>query len=79
MKRIKAACLMQTIHFQLKEDMDHEAAVQAAQAEYIHYKAQMDRNRTRYEIVKETVQPDGSVEMKIIKQYNQSPVGEYLN
>lgn len=70
MKRIKAACLMQTIHFQLKEDMDHEAAVQAAQAEYIHYKAQMDRNRTRYEIVKEKVQPDGSLMVELKKQVN---------
>ena len=24
MKRIKTACLEQTVHFQLKEDIDHE-------------------------------------------------------
>ena len=51
MKRIKAACLEQTIHFMLKEDFPHEEAVQAVQAEYAHYIAQMDRNRTRYRIL----------------------------
>lgn len=29
MKRIKAACLQQTVHFILKEDMPHDAAVTA--------------------------------------------------
>ena len=31
------------------------------------------------DFLEETVQPDGSVVMKIIKQYNQSPIGDYLN
>ena len=26
MKRIKSACLLQTLHFQLKEDLGHAAA-----------------------------------------------------
>ena len=34
MKRIKAACLEQTIHFMLKEDMPREEAVQAVQADH---------------------------------------------
>ena len=46
MKRIKEACLLQTIHFQLKEDLPHGAAVQAVRAEVADYKAQMDRNHT---------------------------------
>ena len=29
MKRIKAACLCQTLHFQLKEDLEHDYAVKA--------------------------------------------------
>ena len=45
MKRIKEACLLQTIHFQLKEDLPHGDAVQAVRAEVEHYKAQMDRDR----------------------------------
>lgn len=79
MKRIKAACICQTLHFQLKEDMDHAYAVRAVQEEVAHYKSQMDRNSTQYKILEETTQPDGSILLKLIKQYNQSPVGDYLN
>ena len=59
MKRIKAACICQTLHFQLKEDLEH--------------------NRTRHKIVDEAEQEDGSVVIRIIKQYNRSPVGDYLD
>lgn len=38
MKRIKSACLLQTIHFQLKEDIPHEAAVRGVREELEHYK-----------------------------------------
>lgn len=79
MKRIKSACICQTLHFQLKEDADHAYAVKAVQEEYSHYKTQLERNRTQYKIVEETTQPDGSIIIKIIKQYNNSPVGDYLN
>ena len=43
------------------------------------YKDSLDRNRTKYKIVSEETQPDGSVMIKIIKQYNTSPVGDYLD
>ena len=36
-------------------------------------------NRTQYKIISEETQPDDSVIIKIIKQYNTSPVGDYLN
>ncbi len=42
------------------------------------YKKGLERNRTQYKIVEETTQPDGSVIVKIIKQYNTAPVGDYL-
>ena len=57
MKRIKAACLEQTVHFQLKDDLGHAAAARAVKEEYEHYKMQLERSRTRYKIVEETVQP----------------------
>ena len=47
MKRIKSACLLQTIHFQLKEDLDHTTAVQMVREELNHYKALLERNRTK--------------------------------
>jgi len=79
MKRIKAACICQTLHFMLKEDAEHQWAVNQVQQEVAHYKKGLERNRTKYKIVEETTQPDGSILLKIIKQYNASPVGDYLS
>ena len=79
MKRVKAACICQTLHFMLKEDISHEDAVRFVTEEVAHYKKSLERNRTRYKIVEETTQPDGSIMIRIKKQYNQSPVGDYLN
>ncbi len=79
MKRVKAACICQTLHFMLKEDAAHNYAVQQVRDEVEHYKRGLERNRTQYKIVDEQIQPDGSVIVKVIKQYNASPVGDYLN
>lgn len=79
MKRIKEACICQTLHFQLKEDVEHSYAVRLAKEEVEHYKKTLERNRTRYKIVEETEQSDGSMLVKVIKQYNASPVGSYLD
>ncbi len=79
MKRIKAACLEQTIHFMLKEDLPREEAVQFVQAEYAHYLAQMDRNRTPYRILEKAEQPDGSILIKLKKQYNGYDCKPYMD
>ncbi len=79
MKRIKAACLEQTIHFQLKDGVPSELAKREIRQEYESYRAQMDRNRVRYKIMEEAEQPDGSLIIKIKKQNNAQPVGSYLD
>lgn len=79
MKRVKAACICQTLHFMLKDGVDQALGAKQVQEDVAHYKKTLDRNRTQYRIVEETLQPDGSVILKIIKQYNQSPVGDYLD
>lgn len=79
MKRVKAACICQTLLFMLKDDLDHNMAVKQVEQEVSHYKETLKRNRTQFRIVDESVQPDGSIMIKIIKQYNTSPVGDYLN
>ena len=79
MKRVKAACICQTLHFRLKEDVEHNYAVKLVREEVAHYKATLDRNRTKYKIVEEIPQEDGSILLKVIKQYNACPVGDYLN
>ena len=66
MKRIKAACLEQTIHFMLKEDLPHDEAVQFVKAEYEHYLAQLERNRTQYRILEKTEQPEGWAEILLV-------------
>lgn len=78
MKRIKAACLLQTVHFQLKEDLDHTLAVSAVRDEVAHYKKQLERHRTRYQILGEAEQPDGSIVIHLKKQYNSYSCDEYI-
>lgn len=78
MKRIKAACICQTLHFMLKEDIEHSIAARQVREDVEQYKRTLERNRTQYKIVEQTVQPDDSIIVKVIKQYNQAPVGDYL-
>ena len=63
----------------LKEDVSSDLAVKLVKEEVDKYKMQLDRNRTQYKILSETVEPDGSVLIEILKQYNTSPVGAYLD
>jgi len=79
MKRIKSACICQTLHFLLKDDIEHNVAVKLNKAEVENYKKSLDRNRTQYKIIEESEQSDGSIVVKVIKQYNTSPVGDYLD
>ncbi|MCD8088098.1 MAG: hypothetical protein LUE22_05885 [Oscillospiraceae bacterium] len=79
MKRIQAACICQTLHFTLKEDLGRDYAAKLVREEVEHYKNTLDKNRTQYRIVEQTEEADGSIILKVIKQYNNSPVGDYLN
>lgn len=79
MKRIKEACICQTLHFMLKQDVSHDLAVKLVKEEIVKYKASLEKSKTQYKIIEETAQDDGSVIMKIRKQYNYSPVGSYLD
>lgn len=79
MKRVKAACICQTLHFMLKDDLPQEVAAIKVREEVAQYKKGLERNQTAYKLIEETTQPDGSVIIKIMKQYNSTPVGDYLN
>lgn len=79
MKRVKAACICQTLHFMLKEDLGHESAAKMVREEVAQYKRNLEKNRTKYKIVEETTQSDDSIIVKVVKQYNASPVGDYLD
>lgn len=79
MKRIKAACLQQVLHFTPKEGTQPQYAAQAVQEEVSQYKEHLERIRAQYKILREEIQPDGSVILEIKKQYNTSPMGAYMD
>ena len=79
MKRVKEACICQTLHFMLKDDVGRDYAVKAVKEEVMKYKASLEKSGTKYRIMEETEQPDGSVIIRIKKQYNSAPVGSYLD
>lgn len=82
MKRIKAACIMQTIRFQQKEGSGFSVNVllDMNRAEAERYKQQLDRTRTRYKIEEQTEEPDGTVIIRIRKEYNsRTEIGAYFD
>ena len=79
MKRIKAACNTQTLCFSNHDGETTEYAKKMIVQEYDKYKAQLDKSGTKYKILSEKTNEDGSIVVEIKKQYNTSPVGEYLN
>lgn len=82
MKRVKAACIFQTLVFSQKEDcgMTREQQLAANREEVRRYRATMERQRIRYQITEETEQSDGSVLVRVRKQYNdKAEVKEYFN
>ena len=52
---------MQTVHFQLKDGLAHSIAIDAVKKEYEQYKRQLEQSGTKYQILDETIQPDGSI------------------
>lgn len=81
MKRVKAACILQTLVFAQKPEMGYtkDRALQINKEEIEHYKATLERTKTRYQIVDTVEQEDGSVEVHVRKQYNdKADVSEYF-
>lgn len=81
MKRVKAACILQTLIFAQKPEMGYtkEEALKINHEEIKHYKATLERTRTRYQIIDEAEQEDGSIVVHVKKQYNdKADVSEYF-
>lgn len=81
MKRVKAACILQTLIFSQKSELNYtkERALKINYEEIEHYKATLERARTRYQIVDTAEQDDGSIIIHVRKQYNDSAdVSEYF-
>ena len=79
MKRVKFACLAQTIHFELNEKLEHQEAVQQAQESLRRYKRELEQKQVAYVVDKEYTLEDGTPVLEIRKQYNGYKVGTYLD
>lgn len=71
--------MMQTIHFQLKDDIPRTEAAALTRREYENYKAGLERTGTKYRILSERTEADGSIVIEIIKQVNNYAVGRYMD
>lgn len=81
MKRVKAACIFQTLLFAQKPEMGYsrEQALRINLDEVEHYKKTLERTKTRYQITETLEQEDGSVLVRVRKQYNdKADVDEYF-
>ncbi len=79
MKRIKAACLEQTIHFQLKEAAPPPSRPGRFRTNTTTIKPSWNAARLKFRIVEETPQPDGSLLVRIKKQVSAYDCGDYLD
>ena len=81
MKRVKAACILQTLVFAQKPELGYSAeqALRVNREEVEHYKATLERTRTRYQLLDTAEQTDGSIVVHVRKQYNdKTDVAEYF-
>jgi len=82
MKRVQAACIYQTLIFAQKGDLGltREQALKLNRDEIARYRASLERTKTRYIITDTAEQEDGSILVKVRKQYNdKAEVDEYFN
>ena len=79
MKRVKAACLLQTVCFQPKAPCPTEVEKEQLRREYEAYLDRMKHFHTQFKILEETTQPDGTIIIKLKKQYNQQALGDYFD
>jgi len=76
------ACILQTLVFAQKPDsgLSKENMLKVNREEFEHYKATLEKTRTRYQIDDTVEEEDGSIVVKVRKQYNdKADVSEYFN
>lgn len=70
MRRITNACLEQTLFFSVKEKINPAADRETIYQEFEHYKKQMDHKHMKCRILSREEQGDGTLMVKIRRQYN---------
>lgn len=81
MKRVKAGCILQTLVFSQKPEtgFSKDRALKVNREELEHYKATLERSKTRYQIDDTVEQEDGSIVVHVRKQYSDTAdVSEYF-
>lgn len=81
MKRVKAACILQTLIFMQKEEVNFtkDEALKLNNDELSRYLNSLDETGSKYSVDSKEVSDNGSIILRIRKQYTSStPVGEYF-
>jgi len=81
MKRVKAACILQTLVFSQKPEAGYskERMLKLNREEVEHYKNTLNVTNTRHQIVDTVELEDGSIQVHVRKQYNaKADVSEYF-
>ena len=82
MKRVKAGCILQTLVFLQKDDCGFSKETQLIynRQEVEKYKADLEKNKTRYQIVEVAEQPDASIIVRVRKHLNdKTDISEYFS
>ncbi|MBQ8145897.1 MAG: hypothetical protein IJ039_03865 [Clostridia bacterium] len=81
MKRVKAGCILQTLVFMQKEErgFSKEQQLKYNREELEKYKSDLNKNKTRYQILEVREEPDCSIIVRVRKQLNDTvSVDEYF-
>ena len=82
MKRVKAGCILQTLVFMQKEDCGYsrESQLMYNREEIEKYKSDLEKNKTRYQIVSVEEQEDASIIVRVRKHLSdKTDVSEYFD
>ena len=81
MKRVKSACIFQTLVFAQKPELGYskDLALKINREELEHYESSLNKAKTRYQITDTAEEEDGSIVIHVRKQYNETAdVSEYF-
>ncbi|MBQ6809415.1 MAG: hypothetical protein IJP09_01745 [Clostridia bacterium] len=81
MKRVKSACIFQTLVFAQKPELGYskDLALKINREELEHYESSLKKAKTRYQITDTAEEEDGSIVIHVRKQYNETAdVSEYF-
>lgn len=82
MKRVRSGCILQTLVFLQKEDcgLDSQAQLECNRSEVEKYKQDLEKHKTRYQIVSVEEQDDSSIILRVKKHLNaKTDVSEYFD